>query len=139
MNIQDVLTQPWTPFTLCAADFFCRLYRNSRYQVYARRVEAHAGWPVMTHLSYKRLDHGIFIPYRDKMRIKDELVGRDCEGVELLPARSREVDLANEYHAWIFRDPTMRFPFGFPTRYVSDVCLYGTHQEPWPPDERPDN
>src|SRR6185437_12429486 len=71
------------------------------------------------------------------MRIKDELCGKTYEAVQLLPAREREVDLANHYHLWLRDDPTYRFPFGFTERLVSDVSINGAIQEPWPPDERP--
>ena len=71
------------------------------------------------------------------MRLKDEFVGPETEGVELLPARSREVDTENQYHVWIVDDATFRFPFGFTERRVSDVSIDGAVQEPWPPGERP--
>ncbi|WP_420795792.1 DUF7694 domain-containing protein [Ktedonobacter racemifer] len=91
----------------------------------------------MIHLSFRRLDREIFLPYRDKIRIKDELVGPECEGVELLPARSREVDTSNQFHAWIIDSSTFRFPFGFTQCLVTEVALDGARQEPWPTNERP--
>jgi hypothetical protein len=137
---QDLIKRPWTSFVRCEPDPLdpeSDIYRNSRYQVHLRRFKAQDGGPDLIHLSFKRLDRGIFIPYRDKMRIKDELVGPECEGVELYPARSREVDTANQYHLWIIDDPTFRFPFGFAERCVSDISVAGIVQEPWLPDERP--
>jgi hypothetical protein len=136
----DLLKKRWTPFILCEPDPRdpeSRIYRNSRYQVHVRRLKALNEGPDLVHLSFKRLDREIFIPYRDKMRIKDEFVGAECEGVELFPARSRELDTANQYHLWIIDDPTFRFPFGFAERCVSDISLAGVVQEPWPPEERP--
>lgn len=139
-NKRDFLHIPWTPFVLCPpdpGDLEYAIYRNSRYQVHMKRIRALDGAPDLIHLSFKRLDRQIFIPYRDKMRIKDELVGRECEGVELLPARSREVDAANQYHLWIIDDPCFRFPFGFTEHFVSDASIAGSVQDPWPADERP--
>jgi hypothetical protein len=137
---RDVLALPWTPFVLCEPDPQtpeAEIYRNSRYQVHVRRYHASDGGPDLVHLSFKRLDQAPLIPYRDKMRFKDEFVGPETEGVELLPARSREVDTANQYHVWIVDDATFRFPFGFTQRRVSDVSIDGAVQEPWPPGERP--
>ncbi|EFH85658.1 DUF7694 domain-containing protein [Ktedonobacter racemifer] len=99
-HTHDLLSIPWTPFIQCEQDPRdpeSEIYLNSRYQVHLRRLKANDGGPDLIHLSFRRLDREIFVPYRDKMRIKDELVGPECEGVELFPARSREVDTANHY------------------------------------------
>lgn len=72
------------------------------------------------------------------MKIKDELCGPEYEGVWLLPARDREVDLSNQFHVWIINDPTYRFPFGFfDGRLVSDIALDGVVQDAWLVGERP--
>lgn len=95
------------------------IWINSRYQVNIRRGEhvdgQSEGWPEMIHLSIKRLDKQPLGPehYRDLMRIKDELVGPEHEGVELYPARSREADSANQLHLWILARDDVSFPFGF--------------------------
>ena len=137
----DVLQRPWTSFCRCEPDPRgpeIQIYRNSRYQVHVRRYLAQDGGPALVHFSIKRLDQRPHIPYRDKMRIKDELLGPEYEGVELLPARSREIDLANQAHLWLIDDASFRFPFGFfDGRLVSDVALEGAVQEPWPAQERP--
>ena len=89
---------------------------NSRYQVNIRRSEANdPERPGLIHLSIKRRDKGVPGPekYRDFMRIKDELVGPEYEGIEIYPARSREVDTSNQFHLWLIDDPTWRVPFGF--------------------------
>ena len=139
-HTQDLLSPPWTPFVRCEKDPDdpdCDIYRNSRYQVHVRRLKAHDGGPDLIHLSFRRLDRGIVVPYRDKMRIKDEFIGPECEGIELFPARSREVDTANHYHLWIIDDPTFRFPFGFTRRLVTEATIGDARQEPWPANERP--
>lgn len=91
------------------------MWLNSRYQVNVRRHQAVDGGPDLVHLSIKRRDKQPIGSehYRDFMRIKDELLGAEYEGVELYPARSREVDTATQYHLWLIDDPTYRFPFGF--------------------------
>ena len=135
-----VLQRPWTPLVLCAPDPRtpdARIYQNSRYQVHLRRYAAADDGPDLVHLSIKRLDQAPLFPYRDKMRLKDELCGSECEGVELFPARSREIDLANQSHLWVIDDVTFRFPLGFQERRVSDVSMGGARQEPWAVHERP--
>jgi hypothetical protein len=57
--------------------------------------------------------------WRDLQRIKNELVGPECEAVELYPAESRLVDTANQYHLWADADPTYRFGLGFNMRLTS--------------------
>ncbi|GHO65541.1 hypothetical protein KSC_044330 [Ktedonobacter sp. SOSP1-52] len=139
-HTHDLLSITWTPFVRCEKDPRdpeSEIYLNSRYQVHLRRLKANDGGPDLLHLSFRRLDREIFVPYRDKMRIKDELVGPECEGVELFPARSREVDSSNQFHAWIIDDPTFHFPFGFTQRLVTEAALDGARQEPWPANERP--
>ena len=88
---------------------------NSRYQVNIRKIRVGKGWPDMIHLSIKRLDKDRVGKerYRDFLRIKNELVGPECEAVELYPAMSRNVDTANQYHLWVLETPVARFPFGF--------------------------
>jgi hypothetical protein len=139
-NMPDVMQRPWTPFVRCEPDKrspHILTVRNSRYLVLLRRNPAMDDGPDMIHLSIKRLDQRPHIAYRELMRIKDALCGEEYEAVQLFPARSREVDLANQYHLWLRDNPSYRFPFGFPERFVSDVSLNGAVQEPWPPGERP--
>ncbi|EDY19938.1 hypothetical protein CfE428DRAFT_2527 [Chthoniobacter flavus Ellin428] len=56
--------------------------------------------------------------WRDFQQIKNELVGAECEAVELFPAESRLVDTANQYHLWVNPDANFRFPFGYKKRVV---------------------
>jgi hypothetical protein len=92
------------------------VYVNSRYQVNIRDVGSPCeGWPEFIHVSIKRRDKDRVGPerYRDFMAIKDRLIGPQHEAVEIYPARDREVDTANQYHLWVFKDPDQRMPFGF--------------------------
>lgn len=102
-------------------------YRNRIYQVAVSYTENRA----MAHLSIKRLDKAPIRDWRDLQRIKNELVGPECEGVELYPAESRLVDMANQYHLWVFTDPEYKIPFGFDGRWVSDVPLGKSVQRPF--------
>ena len=70
-------------------------------------------------LSIRRLDRGPTRDWRDFQRIKNQLVGPECEAIELYPAESRLVDTANQFHLWCVADPEFRFPFGYSERLVS--------------------
>lgn len=75
----------------------------------------------MFHLNIRRRDgKPIFRDWRHFQRIKNELVGEECEGVELYPAESRLNDTANKYHLWVVKDRTYRFPFGMQERDVQE-------------------
>lgn len=110
------------------------VFLNSRYQVNMRKRRARDGWPDMIHLSIKRIDKdrvGVE-RYRDFMRIKDQLIGPEFEALEIYPAREREVDTANQYHLWVFSDPTTRLPFGFNSgRVVTGESTGGARQHPF--------
>lgn len=77
----------------------------------------------IVHLSIKRHDREPCLDWRDKQQIKNQLVGPECEGVELYPAESRVVDTANQFHLWVHKDPNMRFPVGFDTGFKTDEPL----------------
>jgi hypothetical protein len=100
---------------LYATEVTGKLWVNSRYQVLVRETGGTA-----VHLSIKRLDQSPIRDWRDLQRCKDELVGGECEAIELYPAHSRLVDTTNQYHLWAISDPTFRFPIGFETGGVSD-------------------
>jgi hypothetical protein len=107
---------------------FQAIYVNSRYQVLVRQIAAPEPFGAGIHLSIKRLDRESLHDWRDIQRIKNELIGKEAEAVELYPAESRLVDGANQYHLWSFRN--FRFPFGFQERMVRDAGqeLYGAKQ-----------
>ena len=89
---------------------------NDTYHVVLRREPWDQDPSVETaHLSIKRHDRAPIHDWRDLQRIKSELLGPECEAVELYPAESRVVDSANQYHLWGFTDPGNRMPFGFLT------------------------
>lgn len=93
------------------------VYLNSLYQVVKREVPAkNPDAPRMWHLSIKRRDKQAVHDWRHLQRIKNELLGPEIEAVELYPAESRLVDMANQYHLWGIEG--FQFPFGFADRNV---------------------
>lgn len=89
---------------------------NDIYQVAVREYPNDA-----VQLNIRRRDgKPIFRDWRHFQQIKNELIGPECEAIELYPAESRKVDTSNKYHLWAVRDPTFRFPVGFQKRDVSD-------------------
>jgi hypothetical protein len=75
----------------------------------------------MVWLSIKNKDKTPIRDWRHLQRIKNELVGKECEGVELFPAESRLVDTSNQYHLWVITEVGLRFPFGYGDRLVCGV------------------
>lgn len=140
---------PWTPFgpAINKATGSHRdpdggeIFMNSRYTVSVKPVEPIEGWPDMIALSIKRNDKAAIFDWRDMQKIKNELVGPEHEGVQLFPAESRLVDAANQVWIFVLTKDTLRFPFGFPGRYISEGDVktpYGVSmQRPFEPDERP--
>lgn len=53
-------------------------------------------------LSYKRHDRKSFGDWRIKQHIKNQIVGPECEAIEIYPAESRRMDTSNQYHLWCF-------------------------------------
>lgn len=119
-----------------------RLVMNNRYTVVIGLLEA-PGVPGerVVHLSIKRNDRKPMRDWRDLQRIKNELVGYECEAVELFPADSRLVDTANQYHLWCIPMPGVRFPFGFDYRAVDDdqelAAQLGAVQRPFEQEATP--
>lgn len=106
------------------------IWVNSLYQVNIRTLDPKESgfWPQVKHLSIKRRDKRVIHDWRDLQRIKNELVGSECEAIEIYPAESRLVDTANQYHLWVFNDPSFRFPMGFGERLVRNTGTATTRQ-----------
>lgn len=89
-------------------------FTNNLYTVIGRRLAPDVETsPSMVWLSIRRNDRKPARDWRHLQRIKNELVGPECEGVEIFPAESRLVDQANQTHLWVILDPQFRWPFGF--------------------------
>jgi hypothetical protein len=106
------------------------VWLNDRYQVHVKDSGD------FLHLSVKRIDKEPVHDWRDLQEIKNQIVGPECEAVELYPAESRRVDSANQYHLWAVKDPSYRFPFGFGERLVSEEEVAGTRQRPFGREEK---
>jgi hypothetical protein len=89
-----------------------REFVNDVYRVKVRKS------PPVVHLDISRHDGQPICSWRDMQQIKNELVGPECEAIDLFPAESRLVDTAHQYHLWVIEDPTFRFPFGYDNRMV---------------------
>lgn len=106
---------------------------NNLYQVQLRPFEAHGmKW---VHLNIRRRDgKAIMRDWRHFQWIKNQLVGPECEAIELYPAESRMVDSNNKYHLWCAIDPAFRFPLGMQDRDVDytqrAAATNGTRQRP---------
>lgn len=106
------------------------VYKNLDYQVAVRhtptgldREDGKPGKVNLVHLSIKRLDRRPARDWRDLQKIKNQLLGEECEAMELFPAESRLVDTANQTHLWGYDDPNVHAPFGFPgPRVVDDTA-----------------
>lgn len=126
---------PWTPFRegRTLPELGIEFY-NSRYGAWVMQTPVPTAFQIgevtithVLHLSFKRHDRGTVIDWREKLRIKNEICdllwpdgnGEDCEAVELYPAMSRCVDMANQYHLWIL-PPGIAWPCGFQERAVED-------------------
>ena len=82
------------------------------------------------HLSIRRNDRTHLRDWRHYQQIKNQLVGEECEAIELYPAESRLVDNANQFHLWCFLDPSFRVPVGWDKRMVcEDVDGIGNAQQ----------
>jgi hypothetical protein len=123
-NIDTVALQTITKINKNANE---EVWLNDKYQVALRRLVPE----VMIHLSIKRLDRQPIHDWRELQEIKNQLVGPECEGVELYPAESRVVDTANQFHLWVCPKVGEKFPFGFDEgRIVSNGSVAGSVQRP---------
>lgn len=136
----------WTPFERAAmrpADAALRpngdpnlrapeIWVNSRYQV----LKTDMGNGII-YLSVKRHDQEAIWSWRDLQRIKNELVGPECEGLQMFPAESRKLDEANQYHLWVHADPACRLTFGHhgPRMVADPIAGSGAGQVPFDPDD----
>jgi hypothetical protein len=104
--------------------FDCDTYENNIYIVMVFRGKK-ADWLIddpqlkgqMTYLSIKNRDKTAIHDWRHFQEIKNELVGSDCEAVEIYPNENRLVDTANQYHLFVF-PKDYKLPFGWKVRSV---------------------
>jgi hypothetical protein len=97
-----------------AMDSSSELWANDLYQVHVLRWPASPPIPhPIVQLSIRRMDRQAARDWRHFQAIKNQLVGPECEAVELYPAESRLVDTATQFHLWCVADPYWRFPLGY--------------------------
>jgi hypothetical protein len=111
----------------------CVRWNNDKYQVSIFDAETTDGFPAMWHLSIKRHDRYPVFNWRDIQTLKNELIGPENEAVQLFPAESRLVDGANQYHLFVLKDPTIKFPFGFWSRVVTEESIGKSKNRPFSP------
>ena len=112
--------------------FVGETWMNDTYTVIVRPAEKlMENFPDMIWISIKRNDRAPIHDWRDLQEIKNIFAGEEAEAVELYPSKSRLVDTANQYHLWAFKDPSIRFPFGF-VRGFTDYApeKFGAVQRP---------
>lgn len=144
--------EPWTPFQRAVGrdgkrqcfdgTHWFDIWKNSRYTVMTRIVKStntDSDCVDLVHLSIKRNDKRPVTSWRDLQKIKNELVGPECEGMQIFPAESRLVDTSNQFHLWCFKDPKIRIPFGYDERFVSEGNSCGAVQEAFEDHVRPDD
>jgi hypothetical protein len=90
--------------------FGCHLTPVYSCQLYRRSTE----WGEVVHVAIRRHDGGTGIPWADKQRIKDDLVGPERLAVEVFPPRSELDDAANMYHLWVLPEG-FQLPFRLET------------------------
>ena len=79
----------------------CEHWINETHHVAIDRKSGTIGdGTTVIHLSIKRHDREPISDWRVMQDIKTSLLGPDHEAMELYPAESRVVDLANQYHLW---------------------------------------
>jgi hypothetical protein len=104
------------------------LWANDLYQVEVERRPDE-----MVRMNIRRRDGYVGRDWRHLQQIKNEIVGPECEAIELYPAESRLVDTSNKYTLWAVPDPTFRFPFGWTARDVREPEVHdvpGMRQAP---------
>jgi hypothetical protein len=85
-------------------------WKNNVYsvQVYHQDVP---GLGQVQQLCIRKHDGKARVPWADKQRIKDELVGQDYTAIEVFPTAANLVDEADLYHLWVM-PLGYEFPFG---------------------------
>lgn len=101
----------------------CKYWMNDLYQVEVRpHTCGDDGGTVIVQLNIRRRDGApCHRDWRHFQRIKNEIVGEECEAIELYPAESRKVDTTNKYHLFACVIPGWRFPVGMDVRDVQDA------------------
>ena len=115
------------------------VWKNNLYTVIVNR-NLESAKIKYTWLSIRRNDRSACKDWRHFQYIKNQLVGPECEGIEIYPAESRLVDNANQYHLWVVQDPSVKVPFGFDERAVTEnKIIEGSVQRRFPENMMPED
>lgn len=126
-----------------APGIYGQMYTNGIYVVIVTPMvpkdDADPPPPAMVRLSIRREDRGPLHDWRHLQWIKNDLVGQQCEALEIYPAEERLVDTANQLWLWAFTDPTFRIGFGFQERLIGDGATRASRavQRPFSVERRP--
>jgi len=102
------------------------LCKNSYYVVLLTRLDNVEGGQGWIHLSIRTPNREPVRDWRHFQRIKDELVGRDREAIELYPRSGRVVDEANQYHLWCL-PAGIELQLGFKQGCIMDADCLNRH------------
>lgn len=90
------------------------IWVNNLYQVNIEYADAgQPGAVGFAHLIVRRRDRQPIRSWSHFQQIKNELIGPECEAVELYPAESNLVDAKDHYHLWALTSPEDSFGVGF--------------------------
>jgi hypothetical protein len=114
-----------------ADDVGAEIWKNDSYQCLKKDArEAHMlnpSAPDAWYLSFKRFDGQQVNIYRDIQQIKNDVVGKEHEGIMIYPATSREIDTVNQYHMFVSPVPGAWVPYGFfAGRHIADWSVGGS-------------
>jgi len=145
----------WTPFYRCT--FWVDgtgakteipddtvVLRNNIYTVHLEGCDVAPPMGPVAWLSIKRNDRQVIHDWRELQRIKNEIMGEECEAVEIYPAESRVHDTANQFHLWCFA-PGFKLPFGYEGRFIADeknspgTIGGNAKQRPFNPGDKPED
>ena len=112
------------------------IYLNDIYEVwvYRKKMADFLGHNELykgkcTYISIKRRDKKEIHDWRHFQEIKNDLVGREVEAIEIYPAESRLHDNVNQYHLFCLPLGTS-FKFGWQDRDVDYTERQGGHNKP---------
>lgn len=127
-SAQEEAQRSWERFAAC--DF----YANDLYLVQLDRTPPHEFKTADVWMLYiKRHDNDHVRDWRDLQAIKNIIVGREVEAIELYPAESRLCDASNRTALFCFMQlngvQSPRFPVGFNVRIVSNEPLNASESQ----------
>ncbi|HEY6912485.1 MAG TPA: hypothetical protein VI356_24100 [Myxococcales bacterium] len=118
-----------------------RWFANSIYVVRMIALRGEPPFGTTVCLTIRTHDHQARHDWRELQRIKNDLMGKTVEAVEVYPSEERVVDNSNYYHLFCFPQLATEdgwLPFGFTERLVTDGPVAGAKQRQFRPEVEPD-